>query len=101
VRHLVAGARQAYMRDMSRKALFVVVFLAVILIAAIYLTTHMWTSIDSTSGGGSMNGNGVAALVIGGIGSLVLGGGLMALVFFSSRRGYDDAADFKRDSTDP
>jgi hypothetical protein len=42
-----------------------------------------------------MNGNGVAALIIGGIGSLVLGGGLMALVFFSSRRGYDDAADLK------
>jgi hypothetical protein len=33
--------------------------------------------------------------VIGGIGSLILGGGLMALVFFSSRRGYDDAADLK------
>lgn len=97
----MAGALQTYMVPMSRKALFVVVSLAVILMAAIYLTTHMWTSIDSTGDGGSMNGNGVAALVIGGIGSLVLGGGLMALVFFSSRRGYDDAADFKRDPNDP
>jgi hypothetical protein len=42
-----------------------------------------------------MNHNGVTALIIGGIGSLALGGGLMALVFFSARRGYDDAADLK------
>jgi hypothetical protein len=86
------------MNAMSKKALFIVAALVVILVAAIYSTAHMWTSIGSD--GQPMNGNGVAALVIGGIGSLVLGGGLMALVFFSSRRGYDDAADFKRDPKD-
>jgi hypothetical protein len=53
------------------------------------------------SGGPGMNANGMTALILGGIGTLALGGGLMALVFYSSRRGYDDAVDFKRDPNDP
>ena len=60
---------------------------------AVYICYQMWTSISNVDSG--INGNGMAALVIGGIGTLVVGGGLMALVFYSSRRGYDDAADFK------
>jgi hypothetical protein len=83
---------------MERKTLFVVFALVLMLVAAVGFSLHVWTSVgaDADAGaGGTMNGNGVAALVIGGIGSLVLGGGLMALVFFSSRRGYDDAADLK------
>jgi len=72
--------------------------LVALLAAVLYSTASMWTSIG---GGTGMNGNGVAALVLGGIGTLALGGGLMALVFYSSRRGYDDAADFKRDPKDP
>jgi prolipoprotein diacylglyceryltransferase len=64
-----------------------------LLVAAFYVSYKMWTSISGADAG--MNGNGVAALVIGGIGTLVLGGGLMWLVFYSSRRGYDDAADLK------
>ena len=40
-----------------------------------------------------MSGHGIAALIAGVVLSLVVGGGLMALVFFSARRGYDDAAD--------
>jgi hypothetical protein len=83
---------------MDRKTLLVVVTLIIFLIAAVGFSLNVWTSVgaDADSGaGGTMNGNGVAALVIGGIGSLVLGGGLMALVFFSARRGYDDAADLK------
>jgi hypothetical protein len=83
---------------MERKTVFVVLSLAVMLVAAVWFSFHVWTSVGadaSAGGGGAMNGNGVAALVIGGIGSLVLGGGLMALVFFSARRGYDEAADLK------
>ncbi len=86
------------MRNMERKTLFIVVSLAVMLVAAVWFSFHVWTSVGAdgnAGGGGAMNGNGVAALVIGGIGSLVVGGGLMALVFFSARRGYDDAADLK------
>ena len=83
---------------MDRKTLFVIVTLIAFLVAAVAFSLNVWTSVgpDAEAGsGGVMNGNGVAALVIGGIGSLVLGGGLMALVFFSARRGYDDAADPK------
>jgi len=40
-----------------------------------------------------MSGHGVTALIAGVVLSLVVGGGLMALVFISARRGYDDAAD--------
>ncbi|MDB5396793.1 MAG: hypothetical protein JWM91_4299 [Rhodospirillales bacterium] len=83
---------------MERKTIFVVLALVIMLVAAITFSFHVWTSVGADAdagGGGGMNGNGVAALVIGGIGSLILGGGLMALVFFSSRRGYDDAADLK------
>ena len=50
---------------------------------------------DQSQGGQAMTGNGVAALIIGAVATLLVGGGLMALVFVSSRRGYDDAADFK------
>lgn len=42
-------------------------------------------------GQGGMSGHGYAALILGAFGTLALGAGLMALVFFSSRRGYDDA----------
>ncbi len=42
-----------------------------------------------------MSGVGIAALIGGGLGTLALGVGLMSLVFFSARRGYDDAADQK------
>lgn len=40
-----------------------------------------------------MSGHGVTALIAGTVLSLVVGGGLMALVFISARRGYDEAAD--------
>ncbi len=80
------------MQVMPSRALFIVVPLALFLIAALYASYRMWTSVG---GGAGMDGNGMTALALGGIGSLVLGGGLMALVFYSSRRGYDDAADGK------
>ena len=72
-----------------RRFLPIAVILVLILIAAVVLTLHIWNSI----GDGGMSGNGVMALVLGAVGSLVLGGGLMALVFISARKGYDDAAD--------
>ncbi len=90
---MAAEAPHDYMSAMSRGAIFLVVVLVALLGAALYVSYQMWTSISAVDSG--MNGNGVAALIIGGIGTLVLGGGLMALVFYSSRRGYDDAADLK------
>jgi uncharacterized BrkB/YihY/UPF0761 family membrane protein len=79
-------------RRMRRGALFIIVPLVVFLIAAAYASIKMWNSMGDN---GAMDGNGIAALIIGGAGTLLVGGGLMALLFYSSRRGYDDAADLK------
>jgi hypothetical protein len=38
-----------------------------------------------------MSGGGTIAMIFGGLFTIVLGGGLMGLIFYSSRRGYDDA----------
>jgi hypothetical protein len=82
---------------MERKSVILIVVLVALLAAAVGFSVHVWTSVgaDASQGGEAMNGNGYTALVLGGIGTLALGGGLMALMFFSSRRGYDDAADLK------
>ena len=74
---------------MRSRSLFIVVSLAAMLVLAVVGALRMWSSI----GDSGLNGDGTTALIIGAIGSLILGGGLMALVFFSSRRGYDDRAD--------
>ena len=85
------------MWGMNSKTIILIVALVVMLGVAVAFSWHIWTSVGAadSSGGLAMSGNGMAALVIGGIGTLALGGGLMALVFYSSRRGYDDAADLK------
>ena len=46
----------------------------------------VWNSLE----GVKMSGHGIFALILGLVFSLGLGGGLMALVFYSSRAGYDD-----------
>lgn len=58
----------------------------VILAAGIGGTVYLWRSVGS----GSLTGHGWAALVIGVVLSLVIGVGLMVLLFASSRRGHDD-----------
>ncbi len=75
---------------MPSRFLIIALTLAVIFAVAAFASYRMWIGI---SGGLGMDGHGFAALVIGAAGSLVLGGGLMALVFFSSRHGYDERAD--------
>ena len=62
-----------------------VVSLSGLLVAAIWLAVQLWNSVD-----GEISTNGFIALGLGVVGSLVVGCGLMALVFISSRRGCDD-----------
>ena len=50
---------------------------------------YAWMSLDNVQ----MSGHGYAALTLGIIFSLVLGFGLMGLLFYSNRHGYDDGPD--------
>jgi hypothetical protein len=62
----------------------------------------VWASIVWNTGENLMDKHGWIALGLGTFFSLLIGCGLMALMFFSSRGGYDDAADpfRKRDRLD-
>ena len=59
--------------------------LCALLVAACILGYRGWTSTDT-----QVPEAGYVALVLGVVFSLVIGAGLMALVFYSSRKGYDE-----------
>jgi hypothetical protein len=56
--------------------------------ASLWYASRSWTSIDAPP----MPAQGYVAMILGVVFSVALGGGLMALVFYSSRYGYDDEA---------
>jgi hypothetical protein len=60
--------------------------LFVILILAVWFAVSAWTDVD----GPPMPPVGYAAMAIGIVLSLLVGCGLMALLFYSSRHGYDE-----------
>jgi hypothetical protein len=64
----------------------VVVVLVCLLGWAFWIMVTAWNHIDA-----KMSGHGWAALILGIVFSCILGFGLMGLMFFSSRRGYDEA----------
>lgn len=68
------------------KTLLLVVVLAGLLIAAIAASATTWARLDGVETSPHM----WIALAAGGLATAGLWGGLMALVFHSSRRGYDD-----------
>jgi hypothetical protein len=65
----------------------VVVVLSAFLVAAGVIGYLGWTSTDT-----DVPTSGYVAMALGVIFSLVVGVGLMALIFYSSRKGYDEAA---------
>jgi hypothetical protein len=70
-----------------------IVVLLGLLAAAIWLAIHTWIS----AGASPMPASAYVFMALGVVLSLALGIGLMALVFYSNRHGYDDkAADFSR-----
>jgi hypothetical protein len=71
------------------RSLFVVVPLLALLAGAIWLAASAWTRFDD----GPVPLWGWMALGGGILFSLLIGGGLMALMFYSSRHGYDDSVD--------
>jgi hypothetical protein len=69
-------------------AIAIVVFLLALLAVAVWFAVHAWTSV----GGPPIPVAGYVAMTLGIVFSLVIGCGLMALVFYSSRHGYDERA---------
>lgn len=72
--------------------LLIAVLIGILALAAA-ASWHVWSGLD----GAAMTGHGYVALAAGVTLSLLVGGGLMALVFYSARRGYDDIDDLSQD----
>lgn len=62
--------------------------LAAFLVVAVVISALAWRALGDVE----MGLHGWIALALGALVTLLLGGGLMALVFHSARRGYDDRA---------
>jgi len=67
------------------KSFFLVLPLLAILAVALWCAVHAWNAVDV-----EMSVHGYIAMILGIIFSLVVGCGLMGLMFYSSRHGYDD-----------
>lgn len=67
--------------------LILLAFLAA-LAGAFYASYSVW----NLTGEAEMGGHGIAALILGIVFTFALGAGLMALVFYSNRKGYDEQA---------
>jgi len=67
-----------------KSALVLLLFVA-FLGLAVWWAVYAWNSIDV-----EMSIHGYIAMILGIVFSLVIGCGLMALMFYSSRHGYDD-----------
>ncbi|WP_369725615.1 hypothetical protein AB8Z38_13375 [Bradyrhizobium sp. LLZ17] len=80
------------MRSLNLGQILVIAALIAMLVLAGIGIASVW---DATNGvdDAAMDEDGWIALGLGAFVSVVLGCGLMALMFFSSRRGYDEAAD--------
>ncbi len=64
------------------------VIAAALAIAAMGVAWQAWTAMADVQIGTS----GIIAMILGAVGALTLGGVLMALLFISNRRGFDDEA---------
>ena len=71
-----------------RTALVILVLLTFLAVTAGW-ALYAWMSLDNVP----MSGHGYAAMVLGIIFSLALGCGLMGLMFYSNRHGYDEGPD--------
>lgn len=70
-------------------SIIALIVLLALLGGALWSMFAVWTRIDAT-----MSGHGWVALALGVFFSLAVGIGLMGLMFFSSRRGYDEPPKF-------
>jgi hypothetical protein len=69
------------------KTAALIALLTVVLLVCLLTGIYLWWSLGDVD----ISLHGLIALTLGCVLSLALGGGLMFLVFYSNRRGYDDA----------
>jgi hypothetical protein len=81
---MAGKARSAYIRRMQKAA--VILPLLVFLAASVWFAYYVFAS----DAGAPMPASGYVAMALGVLFSLVVGIGLMALVFYSHRHGYDE-----------
>ncbi len=74
-------------------AKILIAVLLAMLAAALYVGYAGWTGGEDPD----MPTSAYVALALGTVFSLIVGCGLMALVFYSSRKGYDEAAERRRE----
>jgi hypothetical protein len=70
---------------LSRAGWIAIIIMALVLVAAGWYALHVWNSLS----GVQMSGAGWTFLVMGVLVTTAVGGGLMALVFYSSRHNMD------------
>jgi hypothetical protein len=67
-------------------------WIALVVLISLLLITIVGMSFSGTDDLASgVSDSGTIALIFGGLFTIVVGGGLMGLIFYSSRHGYDDA----------
>lgn len=69
------------------RSLLLIGVLGLLLLGALLFALRTWTGLS----GVEMPWQGWLALIVGAVLTLALGAGLMALMFYSARRGHDDA----------
>ena len=90
--YILRGA--PYLDGMAKFAL--VASLLALLAASLWFAVGLWGTAETAA----MPVDGYIAMAVGIFFSIVVGCGLMALVFYSSRYGYDDAASRERPERD-
>ena len=72
------------------KSVFLILVLLALLGATLWWAFYAWNSVDA-----EMSIHGYIAMILGIVFSLAIGCGLMALMFYSSRHGYDEPPDYR------
>ena len=70
----------------TRRALLLIASLGLLLILSVLYASYVWFGMGDVA----ISWHGITALVLGVVLSFLVGAGLMALVFYSSRKGFDD-----------
>jgi hypothetical protein len=76
------------------RRLLILIPLVALLAGSVWFAIYSWTAIE----GPPVPTEGRVAMGLGIVFSLIVGCGLMALVFYSSRHGYDDTPHFEPDN---